>query len=174
MSKGLVISEVFGEELAACGVRFRKSAKTLLRRVREGEVGSELVTYVKADGGVRVEARAVLERGAVVARNGGDFGGGVFNEWTIGEEGVKKNYGVEVFEGLGEEFVGYRKVGEVVAIELTRGRFERCEQMGSVEGEDVLIAVSWSKEPMRARVGDWLTSVGYSISGVDMGAYERI
>ena len=58
-----------------------------MRLPAPSEVGTELVTYVKSEDGVRVEMRATVATDTVIARNPGAIvardGAEVFNEWII-------------------------------------------------------------------------------------------
>jgi hypothetical protein len=150
---------------------YRKAGLTSLRRPRESELGTDLITYVKdakAEGGIREEVKNRIVEGVVIARNPGPISEqGLperFNEWLIGEAGVVKNYGKDILDGLTEEFVEHRKKGTIHAIEITP---EVLRTLG-VTGETLEIKVSWTDSPMIAHIGDYLTDGGYSISKFDM------
>jgi len=144
-----------------------------LRLPAPSEVGTELVTYVKSEDGVRVETRATVATDTVIARNPGAIGARdgaeVFNEWIIPRATAEKNYGEQV-AALTQAFAPCKKQATLRALPLTQ---EILDALGVV-GNELAIKVSWSDTPMVAVVGDYLTSEGYSISNHDMIGYEEI
>lgn len=147
---------------------FLKSAKTLLRRPSSDEIGTEIKTYVVDNNTTRIEAINIITKDKVVARNPGPSIGevgneSVFNEWLIDRDVAIKNYGEDVVNGLGNEFSIHQKKGAIRALQLDA---DTMRQLG-VEGDTLKISVDWSPEPMEAKIGDWLTSGGYSISEND-------
>ena len=161
-----------------CAPAFIKSAQTLLRAPAPAELGVGLSTYVQdiqSGGSVRLEATNTITSDKIIARNPGPplgviNGGPVFNEWLIDRDIAVKNYGDEVVSALGHEFSPHAKQGSVRAIVLDE---TTMKELGAA-GDTLEIAVDWSAEPMTAKIGDWLTSGGYSISSADFSAtYER-
>lgn len=150
---------------------FIKSASTMLRIPTSQEVGSDLNTFVKTGAGVRQEAANTISSDCIIARNPQPISDAPlqYNEWIIERPVAIKNYGQEVIDGLSSEFGSYKKINTIKAVELTP---EIMNILG-VEGDSLNITVSWSPEPMIAKVGDYLTNEGYSISKNDMLAtYE--
>lgn len=149
---------------------FQKKDVTLLRLPTAAELGSTLVTYVKDGDSVRVEAEAVLTADVVIARNHALLADGVYNEWAIPVATVVKNYGQPVLDSLTEAFAPFKKKALVKAIALD----DELMSMLNIDGDILEIDVSWSDKPMQAKVGDYLTSGGYSISANDMKGYEQV
>lgn len=154
--------------------QYEKSALTALRVPRTDEIGQPLNTYVRSDttseGGLtnmRLEASNVVEADKIVARNPDSVGlldgQQVYNEWLIDRKTAIKNYGQEVIDGLGQTFTTHKRAGTIQAVQITP---ETLRALG-VEGDTLEIAVDWSPEPMQAKVGDWLTNGGYSVSASD-------
>jgi hypothetical protein len=159
--------------------KFEKSAQTLLRLPAQAEIGQYLITYVEgadidayySDGGTtaRIEATNKITENKVVARNPG-FSRKydekpVFNEWLMNRATAIKNYGEDIVGGLSEEFSSHKKKGLIQAVQLNN---ELMEKLG-VKGDTLEINVSWSDQPMRAKVGDWITNAGYSVSAEEFG-----
>lgn len=148
-------------------MEYQKSALTGLRKVK-------FTTYVKDGNGIRIESEPFLP-GVVIARNPGVIGElngqPVYNEWPISIEVANKNYGQEVIDTLTEEFTEHKKKATIKAIELTQ---EVMDLLG-VKGDTLPIKVSWSPDPMLAKIGDFITNGGYSVSAHDMKTtYEPV
>lgn len=82
-----------------------------------------------------------------------------------------KNYGQDVVDGLTpDQFTNHKKKALLKGVTLT------SEIMGmlGVSGDTLEIKVSWSDEPMVAKVGDVITDGGYSVSQHDMKDYEKV
>lgn len=153
---------------------YQKSALTSLRAPESSELGHSFNTYVLKDGALRVESTNTISDDVVVARNssviGQIDGKDIYNEWLIPKATAIKNYGESVVSGLGHQFTDHKKQATLKAIELTP---EIMKKLG-VEGDILNIQVSWSKDPMIAHVGDYLSSGGYSVSQNDMKDYELV
>ncbi len=168
-------NEIIAQQLKA-GPVYIKSAETGLRLPKSQEVGTEFVTYVKHGDGIRVESNTPIIKECVIARNKNIIGKNdkqenVYNEWPIPMATAIKNYGQEVIDGLQSDiFTYHKKKATVSAIELTPFVMQ---QLG-LSGDTLNIKVSWSPEPMVAKLGDYLTSGGYSISQHDMKDYEPV
>lgn len=125
---------------------------------------------------MRQESTSEVKPGSVIARNDGAIGEidgkPVYNEWVIPAETAVKNYGLEVVKGLSNsEFSPHKKQATIQAVELTN---EVMDILGQ-SGDELAIKVSWSDEPMMAKVGDYLSNQGYSISKTDMAkTYELV
>lgn len=153
---------------------YRKTAKTLLRTPHDSEIGTNFVTYVQTEGAPRRESASTITPGCVIARNPDVIGmindQPVYNEWVIPQDVARKNYSQENIDALtADEYTPVSKKGTITAIPLTE---ELVRKLGGDEA--VLLKVSWSPEPMRAVVGDYLTTAGYSISSKDMEYYEVV
>lgn len=154
---------------------YRKSAETLLRLPQSAEKGTTLETFVKDGSSVRKESSTKISDGHVIARNKEPIGcnemnQAIFNEWPVSFETIIKNYGEDAFNSLTTEFKPYKKFASVKAIELDQ---EMVANLG-FDGNSISIEVDWSEDPMVAKIGDYLTSGGYSISAHDMKSYEAI
>ena len=163
--------------LIANGDEFQKSAKTGLRKIRDDEVGTSFITYVKHDDTVRQESSTVLTQESVLARNPEELGKNVkgepiYNEWPIPMATAIKNYGQDVISSLtqGSDFTYHKKQATLKAIELTPAIMKKL----GIAGEVLEIKVSWSEEPMLAHVGDYISSGGYSVSKHDMKSYDNL
>lgn len=156
------------------GGEYQKSAKTGLRNPSPSEIGADFPTFVKDGDGIRQESSNTVSSDVVIARNpnpiGEVNGEPVYNEWLVPKATAIKNYGQPVVDSLGDEFGFFKKQATVKAIELTD---DVMASLGA-KGDTLEIAVSWSPEPMMAKVGDYLTSGGYSISKHDMADYELV
>lgn len=167
-------NEAFQKHMEQSGAEYQKSAETLLRKPKVSE--TSLTTYVDDNGALRKEANSEITPGAVIARNDGVIGEldgePVYNEWVIPEETAIKNYGSEVIDSLStSEFSAHKKKATIQAVELTS---EVMDMLGQ-SGDELAIKVSWSDEPMIAKVGDYLSNQGYSISKTDMAkTYEAV
>lgn len=147
--------------------QYQKSALTGLRKVK-------FTTYVKDGNSIRIESTPFLP-GVVIARNPGVIGElngqPLYNEWPISIEVAVKNYGQDVVDSLTEEITEHKKKATIKAIELTQ---EVMHTLG-VKGDTLPIKVSWSPDPMLAKIGDYITDSGYSISAHDMKTtYELV
>lgn len=157
------------------GEVYQKSAKTDLRLPTPSEIGKEFPTYVKDGDTVRKESSNIVGNN-VIARNstvlGLDSAGKeIYNEWLVPTDIAIKNYGAEAIGSLSDtEFSSHKKQAKLKAIELTP---EIMKTLG-VEGDTLNIKVSWSPEPMMAKVGDHITDGGYSVSKHDMKDYEVV
>lgn len=167
-------NESFQKHMDENGQEYQKSAETLLRKPKISE--KSLTTYVDDNGSLRKEASSEITPGAVIARNDGVIGEldgePVYNEWVIPAETAVKNYGSEVIDSLStSEFSAHKKKATIQAVELTS---EVMDMLGQ-SGDELAIKVSWSDEPMMAKVGDYLSNQGYSISKTDMAkTYELV
>lgn len=146
---------------------YQKSALTDLKKIK-------FTTYVKDGNSVRIESTPFLP-GVVLARNPGVIGvldgKEIYNEWPITIEVATKNYGQEVIDGLGEDFTSHKKKATIKAVELT----QEVMDLLAVKGDTLPIKVSWSPDPMLAKIGDFITDGGYSVSAHDMGkTYELV
>lgn len=160
-------NEKFQNHLKENGKEYRKSAETLLRKPKVSE--ESLVTYVDDQGALRKEAESEITPGSVIARNDGIIGEidgqPIYNEWVIPAETAEKNYGSEAIDSLStSDFSPHKKKATIQAVELTS---ELMDMLGQ-KGEELPIKVSWSDKPMIAKVGDYLSDQGYSISKTDM------
>lgn len=149
---------------------FQKAERTGFRLPQVGELGQEFITYVKDCDTVRKESSDV-----VIARNptllGKDNSGkDIYNEWLVPKATVVKIYGQEVLDVLGTDFTQHKKKAIIKAVLLTKEVFD----LAGIEGETFPIKVSLSPEPMIAKLGDYITSGGYSISAHDIKGYEMI
>lgn len=154
---------------------YQKSDKTALRRPHQNELGQDFPTYVKEGTSFRQESSNVVSNEVIIAHNAtllgqNDKGENVYNEWLVPNATVIKNYGQEVFDALTEEFTEHKKKATVKAVLLTQEIFD----LASITGDTFPIKVSWSQEPMLAKLGDYLTSAGYSISAHDIQGYEVV
>lgn len=153
--------------------RYRKSATTLLRLPHPGEVGQTLITYVKDGDSIRQESQSEIKGDDIIARNAEIIGlsqsnQSLYNEWPVNEQTIIKNYGEAAHRSLTHEFTAHKKQATLKAIELTQGVLNALD----VQGDTLAIPVSWSETPMLAKLGDFITSEGYSISAHDMKSYE--
>lgn len=150
---------------------YRKSSVTLLRLPAPEEYGTNLETFVKDGDTVRRESVSVLSADQVIARNPGVIGSRngepAYNEWPIPRATAVKNYGTQI-DGLTAAYTPCKKIATVRAVPVTQ---DILDALG-VSGDELPIRVSWSTEPMIAKIGDYLTSGGYSISQHDMTGYE--
>lgn len=162
------------QQLFTQAQEFRKSATTGLRLPKSEEIGQEFPTYVKDGDTVRQESLNIIKEDTIIARNpyviGQQNGQDIYNEWGVQTATIVKNYGQDVVDQLTQEFEFYKKKAVVKAIPLTQEIFE----LFAVQEQEFPIHVDWSPEPMLAKVGDYLTSGGYSISAHDMTGYELI
>jgi len=146
---------------------YSKSAKTGLRYPSKDQVGQPFDTFVKDGEGVRLEVSNTIGINHVIARNPEPIsiieGAPIFNEWLIEKPVAIKSYG-DVVDNLSEENGFYQKTGSLRAVELTSGLLK---ELGAT-GDTLEITVDWSPNPMIAKVGDFLTDKGYSISANDM------
>jgi hypothetical protein len=154
---------------------YQKSERTSLRLPHTSELGQEFITYVKDGQNIRKESSNIVSNEVVVARNStllglNQEGQEIYNEWLVPRATVVKNYGQDVLDSLTEEFTQHKKKATVKAILLTQEVFD----LAGVAGDTFAIKVSWSEEPMLAKLGDYLTSSGYSISAHDMKGYEVV
>lgn len=158
------------------GTTYRKSAETALRLPKSDELDKEMPTFVKDGDTVRQESLSVITSDKIIARNlqpiGKDTqGNDIYNEWPIGKDVAIKNYGQHVVDSLSHEsFSNHKKIQTIKAITLTPEVMKLLDK----EGDILEIKVSWSDTPMKAKLGDCLTSGGYSISKHDMLDYEMI
>ena len=158
------------------GLIFRKKEKTGLRLPKAQELGQPFPTFVKHGDKIRRESVSVINRNIVIARNAeilgkDEEGADIYNEWLIPTETAIKNYGAEIVYGLnGNNFSYHHKKSHVTAIKITP---EILKELGSL-GDSLNIKVTWSVEPMVAKLGDFLTREGYSISAHDMQSYELV
>lgn len=159
--------------------KYQKVELTGLRLPKDNEMGQEFITYVKDSDthsqGFRQESVNTVTNQIVVARNatllGYDSQGkAIYNEWLVAHFTIIKNYGKDVFDNLSYEFTFHKKKATVRAILLTQDVLD----FAGVEGNILPIQVSWSPDPMMAKIGDYLTNDGYSISAHDMSSYELI
>ncbi|NCP98238.1 hypothetical protein GW796_00565 [archaeon] len=146
---------------------YQKSALTGLRKVK-------FTTYVKSGSSIRIESEPFLP-GVVIGRNPdmiGELDGKlIYNEWPIAIDIATKNYGTEAIESLTEEITYHKKIATIKAIELT----EEIMKLLNVQGDTLNIKVDWSPDPMVAKLGDFITDSGYSVSAHDMkSTYEAI
>lgn len=153
--------------------RYRKSATTLLRLPRPEEVGKTLVTFVKDGDAIRQESESIIKGDDIIARNAeiiGVYQGheSVYNEWPVNEKTIIKNYGEAAHRSLTQEFTAHKKQATLKAIEITQAILDAL----AVQSDTLTIPVSWSDKPMLAKLGDFITSEGYSISAHDMKSYE--
>lgn len=159
--------EVIGPKLQS-SPSYQKKAETFLRKPTPEELGSALVTWVKEGASVRQESVNTIHENSIIARNPGSIGtseqGEIFNEWVVAEDVVAKNYGPEVLKSLTCVFAPFRKSSTIQALLITQDVFDDL----GVRGDVLEIDVSWSPEPMKAKIGDYLTSGGYSVSSHDM------
>lgn len=158
------------------GLIFRKKEKTGLRLPRAQELGQPFPTFVKSGDKIRRESVSVINRNSVIARNAeivgkDEEGADIYNEWLMPTETAIKNYGAEIIYGLsGNNFSYHHKKILVKAIEITP---VILEELGSLN-DSLNIKVNWSIEPMVAKLGDFLTHEGYSISAHDIKSYEVV
>ena len=154
---------------------YQKKDLTGLRKPNREEIGKILVTYVKDNNQIRKESEAIIENNKLIARNPGFIGKNknneeIFNEWTIEISTAVKNYGQEVVDSLTEEFSFHKKQNKIKAILLT----QQIMDLLGANGDILKIKVSWSDQPMLAKLGDYLTNGEYSISAHDINGYEKI
>lgn len=161
------------KDLLDAAPTYRKTQETALRLPKKEELGQDFSTYVKCEGGVRIESSTKVGH-SVIARNPeiigrNDNAEDVYNEWVIPYEIAVKNYGQEVIDSLNSDsFSLHKKKATVKAIELTQD----IMYLLGTSGDLLDIQVSWSPNPMKAKVGDYLTDQGYSISRENMKDYE--
>ncbi len=147
---------------------YQKSALTGLKKIK-------FTTYVKDGLGVRIESEPFLP-GVVIARNPGVIGVDkdgvdIYNEWPIPIDIASKNYGAEVIDGLTDNITWHKKKATIKAVELTKDIMDLLK----AEGDTLYIKVSWSPDPMVAKIGDYITNEGYSVSAIDMKkTYEEV
>lgn len=162
-------------ELLNAASEYQKKEKTGLRLPLAEEIGSEKATFVKDGEAYRQESSAVILSTHIIARNaeviGVKDGVEIHNEWPISKETAIKNYGQEVVDVLvGESFSYHPKKAKLKAFEID----DAVMNLLSTDGESIFIKVEWSKDPMIAKKGDYLTDGGYSISAHDMKSYELV
>ena len=168
-----LVASVLKEE----GVEYRKVATTDLRRPLASEVGKVLDTYVfdVETQKLRVEISTSISSTSVIARNSGSIGvdasGPVFNEWVVSQEDIAEKYEEGVLDKLSTVFSPHQKRQTVKAIPLTQALLDELK----IHGDTLVFGVSWADTFMTAKVGDFLTDGGYSISQHDMAkTYERM
>lgn len=151
---------------------FKKLEKTYFRLPKAEEVGKKLTTFVINPSGVgyRKEAEIDIPANRALARN--DYlvgvspeGSKIFNEWTKPFSEVIESYGQKAFDSLTHEYQSFQQIKPIRLVLLTAEIMALLGLMGHTE---LPIEVAWSKEPMVAHVGDYLTENGYSISQVDI------
>jgi hypothetical protein len=152
---------------------YQKNAITLIRLIKKEEVGQSFKTYVADENGLRVESTNLFTEDKVVARNQNPIGFNnnkdIFNEWLIPLDVFIKNYGPEAYKELScNKFTPLKKIAKVKAIEITQKVLDDL----NIKEDFIPIKVSWSTEPMIAKLGDYLTNEGYSISKDNMKDYE--
>lgn len=158
------------------GTQYQKSALTAFRLPSENEVGTTLTTFVNHEGQVRKESATPISADVVIARNLNPIGKNaddtdIFNEWPIPKATAVKNYGQSVVDGLSHtQFSNHKKQAILKGVALTP---EIMSALG-VKGDTLEIKVSWSEEPMLAKLGDVITDGGYSVSSHDMKDYEKL
>lgn len=106
----------------------------------------------------------------VIARNKDMLPGSIYNEWPISLDVAVKNYGQDTIDNLTTPNSAHKKLAIITAIELTP---DIMAELG-LNGDTLEFTVAWSSEPMIAKIGDYLTDAGYSISQHDMKSYELI
>lgn len=169
-------------ELKTNAGTYQKKEETMLRLPNVDEINSRFATLVKDSSsptGIRQESVKNIESHEVIARNpqpiGYDAEGKeLYNEWLVPSETIRKNYGEDTLRHVmaSEGFTSHRKQAKILAMPLTT---QLIEELTEGMSKDTLhIKVDWSDEPMVAKVGDYITSGGYSISAHDMLAYEKI
>lgn len=176
MSVKYLENPVIAMILATEGKIYGKKEKTGLRLPRPEEIGKELTTYVKDGASYRVESVNIVTADTVIACNPTVLGKtpegkDIVNQWCVPKETAVKNYGEEVVGNLKGYVTFHPKKAQINAIIITS---EILEELGVPEGETLKIKVSWSDQPMEAKLGDFLTTGGYSISAHDMKDYEII
>ena len=152
------------------GEIYQKIKKTYLRLPSASEVGKEFITYVKDGDTIRKESSNVVGDN-VIARNstvlGLDSSGQkVYNEWLVPTATAIKS----ICSLSDTEFSSHKKQAKLRAVELTP---EIMKILG-VKGDTLNIKVSWSPEPMVAKLGDYITDGGYCVSKHDMKDYELV
>lgn len=161
---------------------FKKKGFTLLRLPDQGEIGETRSTYV-ADStdprGYRLESTYTIKEDTVIARNPEVIGvlppplsdldePEVYNEWPITPDVVIKNYGQDVYDSLKPYiWASAQKLATVTALRVTRPLLD----IFHIDGDTLPIAVSWSPDPMYAKIGDYITTGGYSIARKNMEDY---
>lgn len=158
---------------------YKKLEKTYFRLPKKEELGTKLITYVKNPNGVgyRKEAEIDIPENRVIARNdyivGYDENGDtIYNVWTKPFKEVIDSYGMKAFDSLTTEFQAYSQIVPIKLLEITP---EIMKMLGLEGANELPIEVTWSKEPMIALVGDFLTQNGYSISQIDVNLqYEKL
>lgn len=165
---GLVFSQV---------VVHKKKEKTGLRLPLSEEIGTVLDTYVfdVKSGKLRVEISTPIASDSVIARNPGVIGhsasGPVFNEWVVPRKDIEQKYEAGILEKLTTSFSSHQKRQTVRAIQLTQALLDELK----VKGDTLVFGVSWADTFMTAKVGDFLTDGGYSISQHNMAkTYKRV
>lgn len=160
----------------ANGAVYQKSATTLLRKPAPQEIGKSFDTFVKDGETIRKESSNTITNEVVMARNSTVIAHEknelpVYNEWLIPLATAVKNYGQDVIDSLNNDIYSeHKKKATLKAIEIDQDVLNKLE----VKGDILEITVSWSKEPMLAKIGDYLTDGGYSISQHDMKDYEKV
>lgn len=153
---------------------YRKKEKTALRLPFPFEIGQEIVTYVAHEKSIRVESRSIINSDSVIARNPQILAikdnVDIYNEWPIEKKVVINNYGQTAYNSLTSQFSLHSKIKTLRAIILN----QEVLDILNIKGDILFIDVSWSKEPMQALIGDYLTDGGYSISQEDMRSYEIV
>jgi len=160
---------------------YQKKTQTWLRKPQKSELGVIIETYVRdesSNSGIRVESVNTITVDKLIARNNevlavdAQTGENIYNQWTLTKSVAIQNYGRDAIDGLSsEDFSPHKKIATLKAIELTP---DVLKDLGLVDQDALPITVSWSDEPMMAKVGDYLTDGGYSISAHDMKDYEEI
>lgn len=181
MNNNFTQHPAFQAALIQRGTVFRKRAQTELRLPRADEVGRQLTTWVKDGNGIRAEVENVVTADKIIARNqtpncepGGELWTSQpearYNQWLIERADAEKIYGAEAIASLGMEFSAHRSTRAIRAVELTA---RLATELGSTDGY-LRFQVTWSRKPMVAKTGDWLTEGGYSIGQSEMArSYEE-
>jgi hypothetical protein len=159
------------------GSLYKKKEKTDLRLPLSEEIGTVLDTYVfdVKSGKLRVEISTPITSDSVIARNQGVIGhsasGPVFNEWVVPRKDIEQKYEAGILEKLTTSFSSHQKKQTVRAIQLTQALLDELK----IKGDTLMFSVSWADTFMTAKVGDFLTDGGYSISQHDMAkTYEPV
>lgn len=159
---------------------YQKVALTGLRKVYDHEVGRPFTTWVErtSDGGSKktldLEIQVVPKTGDIIATHPYWITDDSSiepqrNAWVLSRQRAEELYGTEAIDTLSEHITWHRKIKPLRALQLTAKHFKHLCPSPDL----FLIAVPWSAEPMKARLGDYLTSEGYSISQEDFSkTYE--
>lgn len=154
---------------------FQKKTTTLLRKPSPQELNTPLKTYVLHEGNLRIESENTITNQTIIACNpqciGHILNKEIYNEWLIPQETVISNYG-EILNQLSETYQPFRKQAFIKAIQLTPTLLQYLTN--TPHATQLLIQVDWSPTPMIAKLNDYLTDKGYSISAHDMNQYEPL